>query len=73
MTLMFCWPQQTPFFRVILDEAHFVKNRATITAKACYALQASRRWVLTGTPIQVSTSCYAIVYLMVTSLIEPAE
>ncbi|PHH92000.1 hypothetical protein CDD83_9368 [Cordyceps sp. RAO-2017] len=39
------------FFRVILDEAHHVKNRASKTARACYEIAAEHRWVLTGTPI----------------------
>lgn len=39
------------FFRIILDEAHFIKNRQSKTAKACYELAAHHRWVLTGTPI----------------------
>lgn len=39
------------FFRVILDEAHFIKNRQSKTAKACYEISARHRWVLTGTPI----------------------
>jgi DNA repair protein RAD5 len=39
------------YFRVILDEAHFIKNRQSKTAKACYEISAQHRWVLTGTPI----------------------
>lgn len=39
------------FFRVILDEAHLIKNRTSKSAKACYELKARHRWVLTGTPI----------------------
>ncbi|KAI3401774.1 hypothetical protein diail_8152 [Diaporthe ilicicola] len=39
------------FFRVILDEAHNIKNRQSKTAKACYDISAEHRWVLTGTPI----------------------
>ncbi|KAG8157119.1 hypothetical protein KVR01_013109 [Diaporthe batatas] len=39
------------FFRVILDEAHNIKNRQSKTARACYELAAEHRWVLTGTPI----------------------
>lgn len=39
------------FFRVILDEAHLIKNRQSKTAKACYEISAQHRWVLTGTPI----------------------
>ncbi|KAI5457611.1 SNF2 superfamily RAD5 protein [Mariannaea sp. PMI_226] len=39
------------FFRVILDEAHHIKNRASKTARACYEIKANHRWCLTGTPI----------------------
>jgi DNA repair protein RAD5 len=39
------------YFRIILDEAHSIKNRQSKTAKACYELNAKHRWVLTGTPI----------------------
>src|SRR5690606_32304697 len=39
------------FNRIILDEAHNLKNRNSKTAKACYELEATHRWVLTGTPI----------------------
>jgi DNA repair protein RAD5 len=39
------------YFRVILDEAHHIKNRSSKTAKACYEIAAEHRWALTGTPI----------------------
>lgn len=39
------------YWRIILDEAHMIKNRQSKTAKACYELSAHHRWVLTGTPI----------------------
>lgn len=39
------------FFRVILDEAHHIKNRQSKTARACYEIAADHRWTLTGTPI----------------------
>ncbi|KAH6603690.1 dna repair rad5 [Trichoderma cornu-damae] len=39
------------FFRVILDEAHYIKNRASKTARACCEIAADHRWALTGTPI----------------------
>lgn len=39
------------FFRTILDEAHIIKNRRSKTARACYDIKATHRWVLTGTPI----------------------
>ncbi|CAI7661739.1 unnamed protein product [Penicillium crustosum] len=39
------------FFRVILDEAHVIKNRRSKSARSCYELKAAHRWALTGTPI----------------------
>ncbi|KAI8225560.1 DNA repair protein [Colletotrichum sp. SAR 10_86] len=43
---------QIDFHRVILDEAHSIKVRTTMTAKACFALKTQYRWCLTGTPLQ---------------------
>lgn len=40
------------WLRVVLDEAHTIKNHRTLIAKACFSLRAKRRWCLTGTPIQ---------------------
>ena len=39
------------YFRVILDEAHHIKNRNAKSSRACYEIEAEHRWVLTGTPI----------------------
>lgn len=38
--------------RVILDEAHNIKDRASNTAKGAFALKARFRWCLSGTPLQ---------------------
>ena len=40
------------WFRVILDEAHYIKGRQTKTTKAAHALGSEYRWCLTGTPLQ---------------------
>ncbi|KJA21693.1 hypothetical protein HYPSUDRAFT_41836 [Hypholoma sublateritium FD-334 SS-4] len=38
--------------RIVLDEAHNIKERATNTAKATFELKANYRWCLSGTPLQ---------------------
>ncbi|WFD02749.1 DNA repair protein rad16 [Malassezia obtusa] len=38
--------------RVILDEAHHIKERSTNTAKSAFALQSDFHWCLSGTPLQ---------------------
>ncbi|KAI9826519.1 MAG: DNA repair protein rad16 [Phylliscum demangeonii] len=40
------------YHRAILDEAHSIKGRTTLTALACFALDADYRWCLSGTPLQ---------------------
>ncbi|KAF8211650.1 SNF2 family N-terminal domain-containing protein [Mycena galopus ATCC 62051] len=43
---------KTHWNRIILDEAHNIKERATNTAKAAFELRANARWCLSGTPLQ---------------------
>ncbi|MCL7048309.1 hypothetical protein MKW94_011049, partial [Papaver nudicaule] len=43
--------KEVEWFRVILDEAHVIKNEKSSQAVAVLSLKARRRWVVTGTPI----------------------
>ncbi|KAJ5105773.1 hypothetical protein NUU61_003120 [Penicillium alfredii] len=40
------------WYRIILDEAHTIKNRNAKATQAACALDAQYRWCLTGTPLQ---------------------
>lgn len=43
---------ETEFWRLVLDEAHQIKNRLSKTSLACKDIKSKRRWAVTGTPIQ---------------------
>ncbi|EMD32811.1 hypothetical protein CERSUDRAFT_143402 [Gelatoporia subvermispora B] len=42
---------QMKWYRVVLDEAQFVRNRKTASSRAVALLRSKYRWCLTGTPI----------------------
>jgi SNF2-related domain len=44
----FCW------WRVVLDEAHFIKSRSSQTAAAAFALTSIHRWCLSGNTVLVT-------------------
>ncbi|KAL6009842.1 hypothetical protein ACLOJK_000273 [Asimina triloba] len=44
--------KEIEWWRVILDEAHVIKNVAAKQSEAVINLKAKRRWAVTGTPIQ---------------------
>ncbi|KAK4038402.1 SNF2 family N-terminal domain-containing protein [Parachaetomium inaequale] len=45
---------QVEWYRIVLDEAHWIRNQSSTQYKAAVNLQSVRRWCLTGTPIQNS-------------------
>lgn len=56
---------QAYWFRIVLDEAHYIRNRRTQLSKSICALRGDRRWCLSGTPIQNSMDdLFALVAFM---------
>ena len=43
---------QVKWRRIVLDEAHSIKDRNCSTAKAVFALESKYKLCLTGTPLQ---------------------
>ena len=43
---------QSNFYRIVLDEAHMIREQSTRQSQAICALSAQRRWAVTGTPVQ---------------------
>ncbi|XXG98117.1 hypothetical protein Hte_004437 [Hypoxylon texense] len=58
--------------RVVLDEAHAIRNYSTSRAKAAFQVRAKSRWMLTGTPIINSPKDFlsALMFLRMTGGIE---
>jgi DNA repair protein RAD16 len=54
---------QVRWRRIVLDEAHCIKDRACNTAKAVFALTSKYKWALSGTPLQVRNSFCSMLLL----------
>ncbi|KAH0557031.1 hypothetical protein GP486_005184 [Trichoglossum hirsutum] len=44
--------EHTNWFRIVLDEAHMIREQSTRQSQAVCELSAQRRWAVTGTPVQ---------------------
>ncbi|TKA61468.1 hypothetical protein B0A49_12576 [Cryomyces minteri] len=44
--------EQVNWFRIVLDEAHMIRNQSNKQSQAICSLAAQRRWAVTGTPVQ---------------------
>ena len=53
------------FYRVILDEAQCIKNKATGSARAACSLKSTYRWCLTGTPMMNNVGeLYSLIHFL---------
>lgn len=43
---------QFSWFRIVLDEAHWIRNRSTQVFQVLNEFEAQKRWCMTGTPVQ---------------------
>jgi SNF2 family DNA or RNA helicase len=50
------WLKSKAWRLVVLDEGHAIKNDATLASNSACSLTAYQRIILTGTPLQVSSS-----------------
>ncbi|KKZ63232.1 hypothetical protein EMCG_02437 [[Emmonsia] crescens] len=48
--------ERSKWYRVIVDEAQCIKNKNTRSAQACYLLNSTYRWCMSGTPMMNNVS-----------------
>lgn len=48
--------ERSKWYRVIVDEAQCIKNKTTRSAQACYLLNSTYRWCMSGTPMMNNVS-----------------
>ncbi|KAK2737084.1 hypothetical protein FQN55_001296 [Onygenales sp. PD_40] len=48
--------EDSKWYRIIVDEAQCIKNKNTKSALACYSLNATYRWCMSGTPMMNNVS-----------------
>ncbi|KLU90623.1 hypothetical protein MAPG_10475 [Magnaporthiopsis poae ATCC 64411] len=67
--------QNIIWYRVVLDEAHWIHNQSAKRFKAAKALASQRRWCLTGTPVQNSLNDLAslVGFLDIQPFAQPAK
>jgi hypothetical protein len=60
--------EESKFYRVVIDEAQWIKNKDTQSSKGCWNLNAQYRLCLSGTPMQNSCDEYEgkSIYLLLT-------
>ncbi|KAH8597908.1 SNF2 family N-terminal domain-containing protein [Bisporella sp. PMI_857] len=79
-TLRLEWAANGPLYsgiwrRVVLDEAHHIRNRSSKLFKAALAVASKSRWCLTGTPIHNSLDDYGalLTFIGVPLLMEKSQ
>ena len=55
--------QKVDWLRVVLDEGHTVRNPKTLMTKAVLALNAQRKWVVTGESVRSSSTDSSLLLL----------
>lgn len=53
------------WYRVVLDEAHLIKNPKAKCSRSAFSLESRHRWCITGTPLQNGIEdCYSLLHFL---------